>query len=85
LDTILVDPSDSIFKLVKKEVNRLYRHINATFDIFLIGKGLKGIIIEITSGNDFLKPDELESLLKKILTTQYKNVTIQASCGFRGK
>jgi hypothetical protein len=85
LDTILVDPSDQIFKLVKKEISKLFRNINANFDIFLVGKGLKGIIIEITSGNDFLKSDELESLLKKVLTPQYKKININASCGFRGK
>ncbi len=80
----MVDTENSVFDTVKKEVEKLYGNLNSKLDFVLVGKGLKGIVIEITSGDDLLKSDEIEKTLFKILKPHYKDVKIEANCGFRG-
>lgn len=76
--------SDTVFEIVKKEVKKLYKNLDSVLDVVLVGKGLTGLIIEVTSGDNPLKPDEIENALVKVLKTYYKEIKIDANCGFRG-
>lgn len=79
-----MDTSNSVFDTVKKEVEKLYSKLNSKLDFVLIGKGLKAVVIEITSGDDLLKSDEIEKTLVRVLKPRYKDIKIEANCGFRG-